>query len=852
MKHRHSCNMIERHVRALNRIAQNNEKGFFLKDVPDLCQLLTLCTERLHTSPEYEDPLCRIVELCSLPFLKEKASDEMTYTLAVIELLRTLGAEMKVGTEPLRGAVARSVATFCTSEPEPLDTEGFQTTKASFNVTLVERSAVAKAMVEVSDCTKDRQVQLDILHALQQLSTASANCDHILNVQGIHVICNLLAHADYETTFACIEIIWNLVDHGPKLKVMNQLSSLECLSILKRFLHGLMLRGNSQQTRQLRNDVLAMCSLMASQCPGAPFVETGFLADLCLFLSHPDLSRGHMEALGTFRYTREAEDFEMKKTLMCTLTTLATIDPAAVTILSAHKVLRHLLSFVVQNDKAGPEWNEAQFEELQLLALSCLCLMAPLSTEEYMTCQGNTRILLLVEWCMKPDGMFSGRGNSLHATGTRGTQRAQLLNSLRLLLNMCNTEVERVHQDLHEQGAIPILISLLKNLKDANEPVVIEIEANSLLILSSLCEQDAHRKELFGGYDGVPLLVQYLKRDISQFLSGLGHHRLLLAAIDCVWCAVIGSSSVEDIFLENGGAFVLLDFLKVCPSSMQNLVLGVLVDLCENPKTIPFVVSWRAHGDDSSAWSLLAQLWRAEEEELGVPRGPEHTLAGTVQPLVGSQQNECCSEITSTRKPSPAVLDVVANIRAKIYAIYCKLGFQLPDDKVSTEDKITFCIIQSYLDFKSGEVWYEVAGELAQEGLRPVTPDQECLQDILHMYEKKAEEVLKHQHELIDKQKDMDIAEEKAYYNKIIQLQQQHEKSQKDKEGYITRTSNYSSLKEAKLRQLTAIDSSRISGANLGDRLHTTDIQNINVTAFCGRNLSVSTIPPLKMVEKLS
>lgn len=52
-----------------------------------------------------------------------------------------------------------------------------------------------------------------------------------------------------------------------------------------------------------------------------------------------------------------------------------------------------------------------------------------------------------------------------------------------------------------------------------------------------------------------------------------------------------------------------------------------------------------------------------------------HCLSpGTVQPLVGSQQNECCSEITSTRKPSPAVLDVVANIRAKIYAIYCKLG----------------------------------------------------------------------------------------------------------------------------------------------------------------------------------
>lgn len=64
------------------------------------------------------------LKIHSLPFLKERASDEMTYTLAVIELLRTLGAEMNVGTEPLKGAVARSVATFYTNQPEPVDIEG--------------------------------------------------------------------------------------------------------------------------------------------------------------------------------------------------------------------------------------------------------------------------------------------------------------------------------------------------------------------------------------------------------------------------------------------------------------------------------------------------------------------------------------------------------------------------------------------------------------------------------------------------------------------------------------------------------------------------------------------------------
>ena len=59
-------------------------------------------------------------------------------------------------------------------------------------------------------------------------------------------------------------------------------------------------------------------------------------------------------------------------------------------------------------------------------------------------------------------------------------------------------------------------------------------------------------------------MVGYLKRDIGKFSSGLGHHRLLLAATDCVWCTVVGSTIVEDIFLESEGMFVLLDILKVC------------------------------------------------------------------------------------------------------------------------------------------------------------------------------------------------------------------------------------------------------------------------------------------------
>ncbi len=68
-----------------------------------------------------------------------------------------------------------------------------------------------------------------------------------------------------------------------------------------------------------------------------------------------------------FKLSKDHEDFELKKSLICLLTSLGT-DPAAAKIMAGKKVIRGLLSFVVQNDKASSDWNAAQFEELQLLA----------------------------------------------------------------------------------------------------------------------------------------------------------------------------------------------------------------------------------------------------------------------------------------------------------------------------------------------------------------------------------------------------------------------------------------------------------------------------------------------------
>ena len=55
-------------------------------------------------------------------------------------------------------------------------------------------------------------------------------------------------------------------------------------------------------------------------------------------------------------------------------------------------------------------------------------------------------------------GEFKGHGNAFHGRGGWGGSLAQLRMSVRALLSVCRTRDEVALQDLHDQGAIPLLI----------------------------------------------------------------------------------------------------------------------------------------------------------------------------------------------------------------------------------------------------------------------------------------------------------------------------------------------------------------------------------------------------------
>ena len=121
---------------------------------------------------------------------------------------------------------------------------------------------------------------------------------------------------------------------------------------------------------------------------------------------------------------------------------------------------------------------------------------------------------------------------------------------------------------------------------------------------------------LFQKQNGVEAVIPYLKFDSPDPKE---KSNVLLAALECVWEAVVGRRTNEEIFLENQGMFIILEVLeKTSEADIKRHLLGTMLDLLENPKARSHVLEWRSAFDDlKGIGNLLVSLWNVEEKSLG-------------------------------------------------------------------------------------------------------------------------------------------------------------------------------------------------------------------------------------------
>lgn len=843
----HSANLYDRHLFALKKLVKHYSKGFLMKDLVTIFKILNVCADRLEVHQLYTEPMCEILQICRLPFFKEKTSDETVYQQIAVESLSQLGYLMRVPCREVRHQICQTIVSlYCDKQPAQ-QLQKHQANSLEYNRSIIESSDVAETLVKSMGLVEDDlETKLYVLDNLQKLSKESKhNCDAILKALGATRLCARLM--DYDPSgqllFRSTDILWNLLENGYQEEVGLQLNNLECISQLRDAFIQQLTQGYSHYDRQLRNDLLVLASLVAKVNINAPFVEAGFVKQLVLFTTFQEV-KTHHALVKHLKLMQNHEDFELKKLFINIIVSLSQ-DSSVIPILSEGRLLLALFSYVKANEKMSivGDWTSAQFEELQLHAMAALCTLAPLMIDDYMMCQGSTRLLLLLEWCTGKDE-FGGYGNSFHGTAGYDNKKAQMRYVLRLIRSMVSTGADAVLNDLVDQGALHQLTGILKG-QDPNpateEAIDVEMQCDMLFILSVLTDGDMHRKELFG-QSGVEVAVRFLKTNPKLLNSGMGHHRLMLAAVDCIWCGVVGCFLTEDYFLEKGGVFLLIDMMENCPQNMHNLVLGCLLDLSENPKTIGHVSAWRGAADITAA-HLFCNIWRREEAEMGVEREESGAIADASRPLMGALQGSQEVIALPATCPSQAIVDVSENMRAKLYALFCKIGFiDLPG--LTTEDHVTLTIIEHYLDFKLGEVWTEVITELQSEGLRPITPDGEALEAISRTVQDRATHVVEVQKELLQAQNQQHLMEEQEFYAEIRENHRQKEKALKDFNDFVARTSNYNLLKAAKDRQDISIDASRIqTNYKSQETFHSTELPTLQTTTFCGRHIDIESTP---------
>lgn len=62
-----------------------------MKDLVLVFRILNICADRVQDVPRYAGPMAEFLRLCSLPYLKEKESDELCFEQIAIESTDQLG-----------------------------------------------------------------------------------------------------------------------------------------------------------------------------------------------------------------------------------------------------------------------------------------------------------------------------------------------------------------------------------------------------------------------------------------------------------------------------------------------------------------------------------------------------------------------------------------------------------------------------------------------------------------------------------------------------------------------------------------------------------------------------------------
>lgn len=718
--------------------------GIPLYHLDNYCHLLNELADNDLTQ-DY-DQLRTAIELAGQPFLKRNSSDEMNTLAIASKSFTTIAYLLNLPSTSVQKTICTSIISFfkhkhsnTACHPE------YQKVSADFCKRAIQNSDVLKTILEtlpnlceVDDITSRLQVVRTLLGSAD--STFGETCsvlkptsvlirnaylslrNPVLDIRVRQKNIEIIAYLG-DILFECL----TTDDQKPSTSTsVEEISITEDIvtSLFDIFVELLKV-SSSTKLRKRRNDVLSLLNILV-ESNSTYYIQTGIVQTLLQLSLQPEKSN---QSIGfRIRVSNSSEDFEMKKLMWLFVNKISTV-PSALRTISEHSILSNFFQFIQEptERKQSPEfpWTVAQRYELEHLALDSLCALTPVLLEDFVECHGVTRLTIYLQACLQSDSQDR-------------VQLKRLKSILKVIRQIVVLDCEPINSEFVDQGLIQLILNELQVRKCVELGLDTEVKQDLFFILAVLCEYSIERKDILGD-SGIMLFIEYLNICVnglhaSSKSNGAVPSReqiLVVYVVDCIWSCVCGALTVEKMFIEHSGVFLLLDALERATTPIYPIILGTLCELCDNKTALSHLVQWKSSiNGRTNALQLFMEIWR-------------------------------CVEVKSSHTRS-VIDDIFKTPMAKIFTLCQKLEGQKFDKELSKRDQITLAGVKRYLDFKIHDAWCEVDRQLrVVDDLKPIPCDEEMLR---RTFEEKCnkEDNLKEDVDKLDQEQEKEVKDDEC------------------------------------------------------------------------------------------
>ncbi|KXZ56694.1 hypothetical protein GPECTOR_1g625 [Gonium pectorale] len=549
-------------------------------------------------------------------------------------------------------------------------------------------------------------------------------------------------------------------------------------------LRSLLLSGFSRGDKELRNDIMVALNLLLEDASfRAAAAYAGVFEPLLAAGTAPELA-ARPELVASYALTTDTLDHELRLLTWSSLVH-GCLLPQVLDAAVAGGLMRVLLLYVSYGDghPAVRRWNPDQLATLRSAALSKLHSLSPLCPDEYERAGGPATLLGFVQaspgaahleaalrhlhrlFSMVPEsrdaagvvGLIPVLLGIAHDTGgsADGTGGGSVGGALMRMKSAANSAGGGMAAGTFSSAAS------VGGGGAASGAQPESVRHFALLCLTALCSVHAENQRRLRKAGGVTVLLSALAR--LRSLDPLLPAPYAVAVLDCIWGAVVPDRKSTARFLVDQGLDYLLNHLEEGNRGHRVVVLRVLSDLLENPRSHPFFHEWRSGANKQTAAHLLLTIWM-EEDTLRGMTGPDGLLANTARPLVGLDKRTrwLPAEAVAYGNMSPEKKEVLTLMLegvsgevalAKIWGIFKLLGFD-SCPYLDPRDHATLAAVEKYAKFRQGEVWRSIQSDFDASDIRPTAPDRVRLESGIELAESLAVAVREAQARLLGRAQD--------------------------------------------------------------------------------------------------